>query len=194
MKDDENNGFDGNFSSYEPYIHYVTPEAKTVQISNPQSPCTYKLENETRKDPSKPNIWSKMNTIRINVTVTKIPTGGEVVLISSFKPDFWKNQPKTQTIIVNEAGTENSFSSTNEVWIMTRCSSAAIGTGGCVGTFEFEYQKINLPVEEETFPDWSMIITIDIGFSLMAIAYLYFEWRTVYECIKGCHQRGCRRS
>ena len=28
----------------------------------------------------------------------------------------------------------------------------------------------------------------------MAIAYLYFEWRTVYECIKRCHQRGCRRS
>jgi len=69
---------------------------------------------------------------------------------------------------------------------MTHCN-----TSECTpGDFEFEYQKITLPVVAEDFPDWSMIITIYIGFSLMFIAFLYFEWRTVYKCLKRCQEKG----
>jgi len=75
----------------------------------PESPCVYLLQNEDRKVTEKPNIWSKMNSRRINIKFTKIPAGGEVYLFGSFHPDFWKNQPKTEKYIVKDVGTEHSF-------------------------------------------------------------------------------------
>mgnify|MGYP007082949814 CR=1 FL=1 len=54
-----------------------------------------KLINEQRENTSKPNIWSTMNTVQLQVTLDLIPAGGEVHLIDSFNPAFWKTQPKT---------------------------------------------------------------------------------------------------
>ena len=36
-----------------------------------------------------------------------------------------------------------------------------------------------------------MIITIYIGFSLMFISFIYFEWRTILQCCKRCNNRLC---
>lgn len=175
--------------NYEPPLSYVSDDVAKLVIENPQSPCTYMLQNVTRKEKTKPNMWSTMNTVRIRVAVNQIPADSEVLLISSYKPDFWMNQPKTQEIIITEAGEEHSFMSTNEVWIMTRCTNL----DGCTGSFEIEYQRIKIEVPEESSPPYSLIITICIGFSLMFIAFLYFEWRLVYKCFKRCREKVCGR-
>lgn len=120
-----------------------------------------------------------MITKRINVKLTKIPEGGEVHLFGSFHPDFWKNQPMTEKYIVTEVGQELSFKSTDEVWIMTHCNTVTCSPGD----FEFDYQIVVIDTPVEEFPEWSVIITIYIGFAMMIIAFLYFEWRTLYKCL-----------
>ena len=62
------------------------------------------------------------------------------------------------------------------------------------GTFELDYQRITISSEVNDFPDWSIYITIYIGFSLMFIAFIYFEWRELLKCFKRCQERGCSRS
>ena len=115
---EEAEDYDG---AYSPPESFVTDEEQEIVIKNSGSPCTYWLKNETRDNAQKPNLWSQMNTIRINIKVDELPPKGEVYLFSSFAPDFWMNQPKTEKIVITEAGFEQSFKSTNEVWIMTRC-------------------------------------------------------------------------
>ena len=127
-----------------------------------------------------------MNTIRLNVNVEKVPPNGEVHLISAYNPNFWLNQPKLEYEIVTEANTEYSFKSTNEVWIVTRCRD---GPCEAPGEFVVSYIKVENLVEEDDFLDWSLYITIYIGFSLMFIAFLYFEWRCVLGCMQRCKQR-----
>ena len=129
-----------------------------------------------------------MNTVRLNIKITEIPPSGEVWLFSSYNPSFWKNQPTLETIVVREANQEYSFKSTNEVWVITRCKDC---TSASPGNFKIEYQKKTVIVEVEEFPDWSMIITIIIGFSMMFIAFLYFEWRLLFWCIGRCQEKCC---
>ncbi len=101
-------------------------------------------------------------------------------MISAYSPDFWMNQPKLEYKNVTDAGVEHSFKSTNEVWIVTRCRG-----GPCVDPADFKitYIKKENVAEVEDIPSWSLIITIYIGFSFMAIAFLYFEWRCVLHCL-----------
>ena len=185
---------------FSPAVSSVTFESDSIKTETQESPCIFKLENETRSDKEKPNLWSQMNSIQIKVTVAQVPANGEVHLISSYNPTFWMNQPITETYIITEPGTEKQFRSTNEVWIITRC----VG-GPCQGsteepysveepgptTFEILHQKIEIVAEVEDFPDWSMVITIGIGFSLMFIAFIYFEWRCVLQGLKRCQEKGC---
>ena len=37
--------------------------------------------------------------------------------------------------------------------------------------------------------DWSMIITIYVGFTVMLLSFLYFEWRCALNCCKRCMER-----
>ena len=92
------------------------------------------------------------------------------------------NQEELEHVIVTETGLENSFGSTNEIYIMTRCTD---NTVVCEG-FNIDYIRVKIPPEVQKFPDWSVIITIYIGFTIMALAFLYFEWRTLCSCLKKC--------
>ena len=83
-----------------------------------------------------------------------------------------------------EQGKAHDFSSTNEVYIMARCNKS-IPSSACTD-FEIEYQLVTIAAEAENNTDWSMIITIYIGFSIMFIAFLYFEWRSLFMCCKRC--------
>ena len=162
-------------------LKYVSDIKETVKTLKPESPCMYKLENESRKT-LMPNVWTQMLTRQMSITVKKIPEGGELRLISSFRVDFWKNQPKTEYIIVTEPREEPyQFKSTNEVYIITNCKDAV----DC-DAFEFDYEIFvkDLPVDE--FLDWSLYITIFGGFFLMLASFIYFEWRTIPLCIKKC--------
>ena len=100
---EEAEDYDG---AYSPPESFVTDEEQEIVIKNSGSPCTYWLKNETRDNAQKPNLWSQMNTIRINIKVDELPPKGEVYLFSSFAPDFWMNQPKTEKIVITEAGFE----------------------------------------------------------------------------------------
>ena len=73
------------------------------------------------------------------------------------------------------------FKSTNEVYIITNCKNADM-----CDAFEFDYEIFTEALVEDEFPDWSLYITIIVGFSLMFISFLYFEWRTIPACIKRC--------
>ena len=181
------NGITGSYSLP---TNYVNEELQQITVTGQTSPCVYLLQNETRSKPEKPNVWSEMNTTRLNVTVRKIPPGGEVRMISSFSVNFWLNQEETDDYLVTEVNTEKSFRSTNEVYIFTRCTN---GLTTC-GTFELDYQRIKLEAEVDDFPDWSIYITIYIGFSLMFIAFIYFEWRELLKCFKRCQQKACGRA
>ena len=77
------------------------------------------------------------------------------------------------------------FKSTNEIYIITRCNNY----GSACGNFEFDYSKVELEKVEPDFPEWSMIITIYIGFSLMLLSFLYFEWRCALNCFRRCLSR-----
>ena len=80
------------------------------------------------------------------------------------------------------------FQSTNEIWIITRCKT----TREACGAFEFDYSKVEILTVAKDFPDWSMIITIYIGFSMMFISFLYFEWKCALACISRCLARCCK--
>ena len=158
-----------------------------IVAQNPESPCMIKLINSQREVNDKPNIWSTMNTVKIQVKVEEIPKNGEVRLISSFDPSFWMNQPKTIYEIVETEGTEMQFKSTNEVWVITRCKGGRCiksdNAKGSQAAFRLKYTRITEVVDEEETVDWSLYITICFGFSLMLIALMYFEWRTIFKCI-----------
>jgi hypothetical protein len=62
------------------------------------------------------------------------------------------------------------------------------------GDFEFRYQKVEIPIVKETFPNWSMIITVYIGFSIMFLAFIFFEGPNIYRALKRCRENGCRRT
>ena len=181
MTSTETDDFDPNA------VLLVRSEPQKVSVSGVASPCSWLLMNQQREFADKPNIWSEMNSKQINIKVTKMPDQGELYLFGSFHPDFWLNQPKTNKYVVKKVGTDYSFKSTDEVWVMAHCKNGAT----CPGAFEFEYQIISLATVEDEFPDWSMIITIYIGFSLMLFAFLYFEWRTLLRCMKSCQEKGC---
>jgi len=42
--------------------------------------------------------------------------------------------------------------------------------------------------------NWSLYITIFCGFSMMLIALLYFEWRTLFRCFGRCKDKICGKS
>ena len=90
----------------------VYEKVDVLRIEDPQSPCMIKLQNEQRNISSRPNIWSQMKSVKLEITIKEIPEGGEVHIISSFEPNFWKTQPKTiKKVITN--GSYYSFNSTN---------------------------------------------------------------------------------
>ena len=62
-----------------------------VETKQPMSPCIYKIENKSRLDPITPNEWKTNQSIRLALKVNKVPSGGEIHLLSSFRPDFWLN-------------------------------------------------------------------------------------------------------
>lgn len=82
------------------------------------------------------------------------------------------------------------FRSTNEIYLLTWCKP---NTKCKEGTFKFEYARVRIEVEEEEPTNWSLYITICIGFSLMFIALLYFEWRTIFKCFLRCKDKMCGR-
>ena len=47
-----------------------------------------------------PNKWSSMNTIQLSINVKKVPEDGEILMLSNYRPDFWRNQPKLVTEII----------------------------------------------------------------------------------------------
>lgn len=57
---------------------------------------------------------------------------------------------------------------------MARCSKETIIIT-CLD-FDIDYQMVTIEDAPDDPTDWSMIITIYIGFSIMFIAFLYFEW------------------
>lgn len=97
------------------------------------------------------------------------------------------NQEELEHVVVTETGFENSFGSTNEIYIMTRCTDKTVVCEG----FNIDYQRVTVAPAKEDSPDWSMIITIYIGFSIMLLAFLYFEWRSIINCIDNCSKRLC---
>ena len=135
-----------------------------------------------------------MLTVKLEITIKEMPANGEVHIISSFNPNFWKTQPKTIKKIV----TQNSyyqFQSTNEIWIITRCVPYPCEKGADgKAAFKFEYKRFTDAVEEETVVSWSLYITICLGFSMMFIALMYFEWRTIFRCINRCKENMCGKS
>ena len=177
---------------YSAPLMYVTDEKQTASVKNPASPCMWKMENEQRKTKDMPNMWSKMNTIQLSVNVRKVPEGGEILLLSNYRPDFWLNQPKLITRVITAEDVKEAdgdlqvmFKSTNEIWLITRCTTF----GETCGAFEFDYSKVTFEAVVIEGTDWSMIITIYIGFTMMLISFLYFEWRCVFQCIKRCRER-----
>lgn len=100
---------------------YVHDQLEEEEIIKPESPCMMKLINKQRLTKVMPNIWSTMNTIQLRVIIKEMPINGQVQLISAFNPAFWKTQPKTQKILVNEDDKVFDFRSTNEVWVVTSC-------------------------------------------------------------------------
>ena len=72
---------------------------------------------------------------------------------------------------------------------MARCIKGT-PSSACID-FEIEYQLVTIEAAAEDTTDWSMIITIYIGFSIMFIAFLYFEWRSLFMCCKRCQEKIC---
>jgi len=54
--------------------------------------------------------------------------------------------------------------------------------------------RVTKPAPEQDNVEWSLYITIYFGFSLMFIALMYFEWRTIFKCINRCKDRLCGKS
>ena len=73
---------------------------------------------------------------------------------------------------------------------MYRCTK---GTIVCSG-FEVELTLVSEAPKPGVNTNWSMIITIYVGFSIMTLAFLYFEWRTILRCFKRCQDRMCSRA
>ena len=75
-------------------------------------------------------MWTKMNTIQLSINVRKVPEDGEILMLSNYRPDYWKNQPKLVTKIITAQDVEDAdgdkqvmFKSTNEIYIITRCKT-----------------------------------------------------------------------
>ena len=112
-----------------------------------------------------------MQSIKNQVEVTKVPPGGEIHILSSFRLDYWKIQPKLEYFVVKEPGTYK-FYSTNEIYIITNC---ALKYQVSCGTFEFKYSLYNEPEVIVEFPNYAMFITIYAGFGTMILSFIYFE-------------------
>ena len=54
-----------------------------------------------------PNMWTKMNTIQLSINVRKVPEDGEILMLSNYRPDYWKNQPKLVTKIITAQDVED---------------------------------------------------------------------------------------
>ena len=85
-----------------------------------------------------------MNTVRIDVTATKLPPGGEIQLWSAFDPSFWMNQKEIEHLVIDEDTAEDvrfgSFRSTDQVYVMARCKA-----GFSCKDFEIKYQRVHMP-------------------------------------------------
>ena len=71
-------------------LYDVDEKLRRLDILDPKSPCMAQMQNIQRKNTSKPNVWSSMLTVKLEITITEIPKNGEVHIISSFNPNFWK--------------------------------------------------------------------------------------------------------
>ena len=181
---------------YSAPLYYVTDEKQSEKLENPDSPCIIKYENEQRKNLEMPNMWTQMNTIQLSINVKKVPEDGEILMFSNYRPDFWKNQPKLIKEVVTakdieeseseDGGLEFLFKSTNEIWIITRCKP---DVGAACGTFEYDYRKVTLTKPEVDYSYLSIYITIYIGFTMMLVSFLYFEWKCALKCFKNCLAR-----
>lgn len=65
-------------------------------------------------------------------------------MLSNYRPDFWRNQPKLVTKIVTAKDVEEAdgvmevmFKSTNEVYVITRCKPY----NEACGAFEYDFKK-----------------------------------------------------
>ena len=58
--------------------HFVTDKKQSYTLGKANTPCLFILKNVTRNNAEKPNVWSTMLSVRINVTVTSMPESGEV--------------------------------------------------------------------------------------------------------------------
>lgn len=93
----------------------------------------------------------------------QVPENGEILMLSNYRPDYWKNQPKLVTEIITAKDVEDAdgakevmFKSTNELYLITRCKTH----DQACGKFEWDYKKRLIEKPADDFPDWSMIITI----------------------------------
>lgn len=98
------------------------------------------------------------------------------------------------------------FASTNEVWVVTRCRDAdgkeetcTISDsnklkGGVAAQFVLEYDIVTVEQAPEDDIQWSLYITIVGGFSLMSLAFLYFEWKAIYSCMRKFRDKVCGRT
>ncbi len=89
------------------------------------------------------------------------------------------------------------FKSTNEVWLITRCIGPCVKSDTSdsnAPAFKISFKRITKVPDEVDPIEWSLYITICFGFSLMLIAFLYFEWRTLFKCIQRCQEKGCGKS
>jgi len=95
-----------------------------------------------------------------------------------------------------------SFKSTNEIWVITRCtkepcgkSLAAIDRGETgPAQFSMRWRKVTIEKAEVENVNWSLYITICTGFGVMFLALMYFEWRTIFKCIGRCKDKICGKS
>lgn len=85
--------------------------------------------------------------MQMTITIDEMPENGEVMLISSFNPSFWKTQGKDMEHVSVTAANEPqtfSFKSTNEIWVVTRCMKEPCASN----QFKLRFQRITkVPVE-----------------------------------------------
>ena len=72
-------------------LMYITDDTKKERLENPASPCIMQFMNEQRTVATMPNMWTMMNTIQLSINVYKVPDDGEILMLSNYRPDFWKN-------------------------------------------------------------------------------------------------------
>lgn len=98
--------------------------------------------------------------------------------------------------MVSEEGSKFTFPSTNKVWAITRCKAglSCQGRDSISADFKISY-KINTLERaiEEDILDWSLVITCIFGFSMMLMAFLFFERRHLMKYILNCLSKHCAK-